>query len=113
MAVGDGAVDFHIERVEFALAVAQRIQQSAGAGGDAFSGGAGGFLGQKTGFDGATDDVLMGGFGREAFGAGSTHESVPLAQAGTARDRLASDFAVPITKWSTAKDRVSIVQAVG
>ena len=83
---GNRAVDFHIERVELAFADAQGIQQSAGAGGDALSGGAGGFLGQKTGFDGATDDPPMGGFGREAFGASSTHESVYLARAETARD---------------------------
>jgi len=83
---GNRAVDFHIERVELAFADAQGIQQSAGASGDALSGGAGGFPGQKTGFDGATDDPPMGGFGREAFGASSTHESVSLARAETARD---------------------------
>ena len=83
---GNRAVDFHIERIEFAFADAQGIQQSAGASGDAFSCGTGGFLGQKTGFDGATDDPSMGGFGREAFGASSTHESVSLARAETARD---------------------------
>jgi len=83
---GNRAVDFHIERVELAFADAQGIQQSAGASGDALSGGAGGFLGQETGFDGATDDPPMGGFRREAFGASSTHESVSLARAETARD---------------------------
>jgi hypothetical protein len=68
---GDGAVDFHVERVKFALALAQGIQQRAGAGGDALSGG---FLGQTTGFDGAADDVLMSRFGSEAFDAGGAHE---------------------------------------
>jgi hypothetical protein len=42
---GDGTVDFHVEGVEFALAPAERVQQRAGAGGDALGGGSGGFLG--------------------------------------------------------------------
>ncbi len=42
---GDGAVNFHVEGVEFALALAQRVEQRAGTGGDTFGGGGRGFLG--------------------------------------------------------------------
>jgi hypothetical protein len=71
---GYGAVDFHIQRVEFAFALAQGVQQWGGAGGDAFGGRSGGFLCQTTGFDGPADDLMMGRFGRQAFYACSTHE---------------------------------------
>jgi hypothetical protein len=82
---GDGGVDFHVERVEFALALAQRVQQRSGAGGDAFGGGSGGFFGEAAGFDGAADDVMMGWLGGKTFNAGSAHEGIPLAWAGSAR----------------------------
>ncbi len=82
---GDGAVDFHIERVEFALALAQRVQQEVGAGSDAFGSGSGGLLGETTGFDGAADDVMLGRLGRETFNADGTHEGIPLAHAGAAQ----------------------------
>ena len=70
---GDSAVDFHIERVEFALALAQGVQQEVGASGNALGSGSGGFLGETTGFDGATDNVVLGRLGSEAFDAGGTH----------------------------------------
>ena len=53
---GDAAVDFDVERVEFAFALAQRVEQSGGAGGDAFGGRAGGFLGHAAGFHGAAHE---------------------------------------------------------
>jgi len=71
---GDGAVDFHVEGIEFALALAQGIQQRSGAGSNTFSGGAGGVFGDAAGFDGAANDVLVGGFGGNAFDASSAHE---------------------------------------
>ena len=83
---GDGAVDFHVERVEFALAQAQGIQQRTGPGGDALGGGAGGFLRQAAGFDGTEDDVLMGRYGRKAFDAGSAHEVSLWSEVGSARN---------------------------
>lgn len=82
---GDGTVDFHIERVEFALALAQGVQQEVGAGSNALGGGSGGFLGETTGLDGATDNVMLGRLGSEAFDAGGTHEGIPLARTGAAR----------------------------
>ena len=60
---GDSAVDFHVERVEFAFALAQGIEQGAGTGGDAFGGCSRGFLGHVAGFDGAAHDVVMSRFG--------------------------------------------------
>jgi len=80
---GDGAVDFHVERVEFALALAQGVEQRAGAGGNTFGGSTGGFLGQTTSFDGAAHDVMMRRFGWRAFDACSAHEDIPSALAGT------------------------------
>ena len=71
---GDGAVDFHVESVEFAFALPERVKQWSGTGRDAFGCGACGFLGEMTGFDSATDDVMMGGFGKQAFDACGTHE---------------------------------------
>jgi hypothetical protein len=81
----DGAVDFHVEGVEFALALAEGVEKRAGAGGDAFGGCSGGFLGQTTGFNGAADNVMMRRFGSGAFDTGSTHEHIPGARGGTAR----------------------------
>ena len=60
---GDAAVDFHVEGVEFALALAQRVEQSVGAGGDAFGGGSGGFFGHVAGFDRAAHQIVVGRFG--------------------------------------------------
>lgn len=80
---GDGAVDFHIERVEFALALAQGVEQRAGAGGNAFGGSAGGFFGESAGFDGAAHDVMMSRFGGQAFDACGAHEDIPGLLAGT------------------------------
>jgi hypothetical protein len=82
---GDGAVDFHVEPVELAFALVQRVEQRTGAGGDAFRGSSCSFFGQPTGFDGTTDDVLMRRFGSEAFDVGSAHKGLPLARTGTAR----------------------------
>ena len=82
---GDGAVDLHVEGVEFALALAQRVQQQAGTGGDAFGGGTRGFFGETAGFDGPADDVAVGRFGWKTLDAGSAHEGIPLARTGTAR----------------------------
>ena len=60
---GDAVVDFHVERVELAFALAEGIEQRAGAGGDAFGGSASGFLGHVAGFHGAAHDVVMSRFG--------------------------------------------------
>ena len=76
---GDSAVDFHVERVEFAFALAQRVQQLAGAGGDALGRGAGRFLGHATGFHGTAHDVLMSRFGIGDFSRG-THKCVRRAR---------------------------------
>jgi len=70
----DGAVDFHVERIHVALALAQGIQQRSRAGGDTFGGSAGGFLGEMTGFNGAPDDMVMGRFGGKTFNTCGTHE---------------------------------------
>ena len=81
----NGAVDFHIERIEFALALAQGVEQRAGPGGNAFGSGSGSFLSQTTSFDGAAHDVLMGRFGGQAFDACGAHEDIPVALGGTAQ----------------------------
>ncbi len=104
---GDGGVDLHVERVEFALALAQRVQQRRGAGGDAFGGGSGGFFGEAAGFDGAAHDVMVGWFGWKTLDAGSAHEGIPLAWAGV-HIPIDSDFAAGISGWSTPKHRASI-----
>jgi hypothetical protein len=68
---GDSAVDFHIERVELALALAQGVEQLAGAGCDALSRGASGFLCHATGFHGASHEVMMSRFGIGDSGRGT------------------------------------------
>ena len=64
---GDGGghpvVDFHVERVEFAFALAKGVEQGVRAGGDAFGGGSRGFFRHVAGFDRAAHDVVVGGFG--------------------------------------------------
>lgn len=82
---GDGAVDLHVEGIEFALALAQRIQQQAGTGGDAFGGRAGRFLGEAAGLDGAADDVVMRRFGSKTFDASGAHEGTSPARSGGTR----------------------------
>ena len=59
----DAAVDFHVEGVEFALALAQGIEQGGRAGGDAFGRGSSGLFRHVAGFHRATHDVLMSRFG--------------------------------------------------
>ena len=63
----------------------REFSKEVGAGSDALGGGAGGFLGETAGFDGAADNVMLGRFGSEAFDAGGTHEGIPLARTGAAR----------------------------
>ena len=106
---GDGAVDFHVEGVEFALALAEGIEQRAGTGGDAFGGGAGGFFGQTTGFDGAADDVMMGRFGSGRLSTRAVLMRVSLWRGASGADRLTrwTYCAADKNRWSTAKDRVS------
>jgi len=70
---GDAGVDFHVESIEFALALTQGTEERGGAGGDAFGRSASGFLGETASFDGSAHDVLMGRFGIRAFD-GSAHE---------------------------------------
>jgi hypothetical protein len=80
---GDGAVDFPVEGVEFALALAEGIEQWARAGGDALGRCTSRFLCQTTGFNRAPDNVMMGRFGSEAFDSGSTHEAIPSTRGRT------------------------------
>ena len=63
----DSVVDFEIERVELAFALAKRVEQSIGTGGDAFGGCARGFFGHVTGLDCAANDVVMSRFGIRAL----------------------------------------------
>lgn len=72
---GDSVVDFEIESVEFALALAQGAEQGAGTGRNAFGGCGGGFFGHVAGFNGAAHDVVVSRFGIRTFDC-CAHESV-------------------------------------
>jgi hypothetical protein len=89
--LGDGGshatVDFHVEGVELAFALAEGIKKSGRSGGDAFGRRARGFFGHVTGFDGAAHDVMVGRFGSRALGRGA-HECV--RRAGTRATRYSS-----------------------
>jgi hypothetical protein len=65
---GDSAVDFHVEGVKFAFALAQRIEQGGRPGGDAPGSRAGSFLSHATGFDGPAHQVVMNGFRSGSLG---------------------------------------------
>src|SRR5215469_3950763 len=55
---GHAVVDFEVERVEFAFALAQRSEQGAGAGGNALGGGSGGLFGHLASLDRSANDVV-------------------------------------------------------
>ena len=90
----DGAVDLHVEGVEFALAQAQRIQQRERTGGDAFGSGGSGVLSQTAGFNSAANDMLVGRFGRTGDSSGTAHEISLWRERGGQSGR--SRFAVAI-----------------
>ena len=96
---GDAAVDFHIERVEFALALAQGIEQDGGASGDAFGGGSGGLFGHATGVHGAAHDVLVSWFGIWSLDRGA-HNYVRLARPRAAARSFGAVVALlPFVGW--------------
>jgi len=72
----DAAVDFPVERIQIAFALAQRIEEDRRTGGDALGRSASRFLGHVAGFDGAANDVLMRGLGIGRFHCG-THDVPP------------------------------------
>jgi hypothetical protein len=88
---GDTAVDFHVERIELAFALAERVEQRGGAGGDAFSGGSRGLLGHAAGFHSAAHDVVMSRFW-SGDGNGCTHDGFRRA-----RTRAAMGFCRTVT----------------
>jgi hypothetical protein len=85
---GDASVDFHIERVELAFALAQRVQQGAGAGGDSLGCCSGRFLGQAASFHRAPHEVLVSGLGAGTVDSGGAHEDFPPAQSWAERAAL-------------------------
>jgi len=60
---GDAGVDFHVEGIEFALTLAEGVEQCGRASRYAFGRRPGSFFGEMTSFDGAAHQVVMGRFG--------------------------------------------------
>lgn len=94
---GNAGVDFHIERIEFALALAQRSEQGGGAGGDALGRSPRGFLGETTGFYGAAHDVVVSRFRVGALDRGA-HEDIRRARTQGTLDRRCAAF-LPFVGW--------------
>src|SRR4051812_28344196 len=82
----DPAVNFHIEGVELALALAQRVEQGAGSGGDSFCRCRSGFLCQVTGLDGASNETAVNRFRLLGCNCGA-HEGLRRAE-GAATEML-------------------------
>ena len=82
--VGDAAVDFHVELVEFFFALAEGIEQGDGAGGDAFGGGSGRFFGHLAGLHREAHQMAIGRFGYGLL-EGCAHASFPPGRGQTRR----------------------------
>ncbi len=84
---GDAGIDFHVERIKFALALAQRIQQRGRSGGDPFGSGPCGFFGEVTRLDSAPNKIVMGRFRSGSLRRCAAHNDFRLART-LAADRL-------------------------
>ena len=60
---GHAIVDFEVEGIEFALALAYGVEQRSGAGGDSFGGGRSGFFGHVASLDRAADQIAVNRLG--------------------------------------------------
>ena len=76
---GNSVVDFKVEGIELAFALAEGVEQGAGAGGDTFGSSACGLFGHVTGLHRAANDIVMGRFRVRTFRR-STHRCVHWAR---------------------------------
>ena len=74
---GHAIVDFQVQGIEFTLALAHGIEQRAGAGGDSFGGGCGGFFGHVASLDRAAYEIAVN---RLWDSDGSGHGLLPKQQ---------------------------------
>jgi hypothetical protein len=61
--VGHAIIDFEVQGIELALALAHGIEQRAGTGGDSFSRGGSGFFGHVASLDRAAHEIAVNGLG--------------------------------------------------